>query len=342
MLIAIILVISILPILSRTIQGGPAVDENLDVDNHDLTYTNWDDRTGTTPYLDSADDDESHTGSYIHEAKNGGLDEGWFDFENTSETGTGFSVVLSIRGSSDDVNDGVDVYVDWTGSGSGSLETFIEFSNIYYAYYHYDFSGTYSATQINSLRIYLSSNMVQGGDDIYVDHMNITIKRDATEPPYVEFTIKDDGNNTRDGDWDSEPFRYSSSITASGQDILSTDWFYGSGNTTYIFNFTVTWGDLVGQTKGLWMTGGTNQSIETIDCADGAWRIYVYYTQNINDKVSGYESGNASDQYGNITVDGLSLSADYWFKIELDIQEDVLVDFYDPCRGDITRYAEGT
>ena len=158
-------------------------------------------------------------------------------------------------------------------------------------------------------------------------------------PPYVNFVIKADGNVTRDGVWGSEPFRYGN-LNPATNDILSTDWFYGSGNTTYIFNFTQTWGDLAGQTK-YWQNEGGNTSIETIDVSNGAWRIYVYYTENINDKVTGYESGNASDAQGNITIDGLQPNADYWFKIELDIGESVLQDDTTDYRGDITRYAEG-
>ena len=159
--------------------------------------------------------------------------------------------------------------------------------------------------------------------------------------PHVQkLIVKADGNITRDGVWGSEPFRYSDTLVPAGTDILSTDWWYGAGNTTYYFNFTITWGDMTDDQFGLWLTQGENTSIEKISCASGAWRVYVYDTENINDKVSSHESGHASDQYGNVTVGSLSAYADYWFKAELDIGEGVLLEGV--YRGDYVTYQEGT
>lgn len=183
-------------------------------------------------------------------------------------------------------------------------------------------------------------SMDYNGNDPKIE---VTYSSGPLPPPPPVFVIKDNTNTTRDGAWGSEPFRYSMNILPAQTDILSTDWFYGIGNTTYTFNFSVNWGDLDGQYKGLWRVAGSNTSIETLTCISGAWRVYVYDTQNINDKVTGYTSGNATDAVGNVTVDGLSSSETYWFKVEIDVQEGVLLEsggnYY---RGYIELYAEGT
>lgn len=533
--------------LTEADQGGGLTTDELDVSAFDLTWDAWDTEYGSTPYIDNEDDTESHnSGSWIHEEKSAGALEGWFTFDNTAETGTGWDVVMSFRCDADDTDDGFNIYVDWTGSGAGSLETTLTITSTSYAYYYYDFPSTHSATEINNLRIYLERVNGGAGDDTWVDRINVSISKiasdyeldlevkftganytqaneylciyagtqgtealtvevwdgswnqvisdlvadswnnvsvssyltsatlnlrfldsdqanDGTETtwdidyvilhtynvtnfrlqwehkcwdlqsgsyeyaiciygnvsdnsetvkiqlwngsdwnteltmtigntlqwynetipsndyviddnltwryvgntessdtvqntlildwagynytqlgyPHVEFVIKNDANVTRDGVWGSEPFRYSTNILPAGTDILSTDWFYGSGNTTYTFNFSVLFGDLINQPIGLWLTQGGNTSIEKLSCASESWRIYVYTIQNINNKVAGKESGVASDQYGNITINGLSAYEDYWFKVEIDVAEGVLLESVNPYRGDIYKYATG-
>ncbi len=179
--------------------GSPAADINewLDADGHTEATTEWDTHTnnGDPEYVTAADDDiATHSGSYIREAKDASQEERIFSFENTAETGSGFTVNISIRMATEDGanNDGFNLYYDKTGAGS-SWSSAIEYEatagtngNPVYAYTTHTLPETLTATEINNLVIYLDTHNDGGGDDRWVDHIRMGIyKAGASNTNYT-------------------------------------------------------------------------------------------------------------------------------------------------------------
>lgn len=158
------------------------VEEWLTVTSHDATYQNWDQRAGADPYIDTVDDDEARSGSYLSERNTDSATEGWFIFSNTAETGSGLTVNFTFRCDSDDGDtDGFYVYYDETGIGPGTQHaTKLQVTATTYAYYTLNLAGTFTATEVNNMRIYLS---FEGNDDVYVDYCRMEIYR-AGSPNY--------------------------------------------------------------------------------------------------------------------------------------------------------------
>jgi len=166
--------------------AGADINEWLDADDHTEALTEWGTHVnnGDAEYVTAADDDiATHSGSYIHEASKGGKEERLISFEPTVETGSGFTVNISIRMATQDgaANDGFNLYYDKTGAGS-SWSSAIEYeatagtnNNPVYAYTTHELPETLTATEINNLVIYLDTHNDGGGDDRWVDHIRMGI-----------------------------------------------------------------------------------------------------------------------------------------------------------------------
>lgn len=200
--------------------GIPEINDWLTVSSRDSTYEDWTYRVGTTPYIDTVDDDEGHSGSHIDEVKTSGNTEGWFYFADTSETGSGYTVNFTFRCDSDDGDtDGFYVYYDETGSGSGTLHpTKVEITSTTYDYYSATLSGTFSATEINNMRIYLE---YIGNDDVYVDYCNMSIYRASVPITYeMDYEYAINGTNYSE-DNENLCFYLTGSVT---EDIVVDYW----------------------------------------------------------------------------------------------------------------------
>ena len=169
--------------------GG--VDEWLSVTNLDNTWLEWQTESGTSPYLATADDDDAtHSGSHIHEDKTNGEIEGWFDFSDTVAAGTGFTVNFTFRMSADDgaANDGFDLWFDTTGAhATGTEYGWVQAQGITYAYTTVTLGDTYTATEINNMRIRLIIHTSAPGDDIYVDHCQMGITKTGSPNYEIDF-----------------------------------------------------------------------------------------------------------------------------------------------------------
>jgi len=155
--------------------GGSAIDESLDVNGYSNDYNSFDTEQGASPYLNAQDEPTN----YIHEAKSSGATSGWYDFANTAETTDGIAVTLYFYCYGDDTNDQIQIYEDWTGSGGGSQQETLTVSQTSYGSYlsvPLD-TATHTGAEINLLRVYFSYLGVQGGDDIYIDHVYARIEK---------------------------------------------------------------------------------------------------------------------------------------------------------------------
>ncbi len=159
------------------------VDTWIDVASFTGDMVDWETEAGTSPYIDTADDTETHTGSYIHEDRTADVSEGWFTFANTGETGDGFTVNFTFRCSSADTDDGFVLYYDETGNGAGTSYGNVIATSTTYRYENVTLSGTFNATEINNMRIYLTYYGNPPRNDVYVDHCKMGITR-APFPNY--------------------------------------------------------------------------------------------------------------------------------------------------------------
>ena len=151
--------------------GGGGSSEWLNCNAFDSTNTEWTE-VGSSPYLDA----EDQPANYIRTTSNG-ADEGWFDFTDTSLTGT-FNVNISLYCNNDDGagDDYADVIVDYTGSGSGS-----DVGNIgQHTSWSYDTIdlGSHTVSEVNNLRVrfnYARVGWIWEADDVRIDHVRIGV-----------------------------------------------------------------------------------------------------------------------------------------------------------------------
>ena len=145
--------------------------EWLDCNSFDLTYTEWT-TIGTTPYLISQD----QPSNYVYEPSTGGDAIGWFDFPDTTLTGT-LNVNISIYCNNDDglSNDWADVMIDYEGSGSGTDMGDIG-QHISWSYDTIDL-GTHTVAEVNNLRVSFIYEKSGGGDDVRIDHIRIGLSQ---------------------------------------------------------------------------------------------------------------------------------------------------------------------
>jgi hypothetical protein len=159
--------------ITESVAGAGASSEWLDVNAFDSTYTDWT-SNGSSPYLGSQDQPTNYI--YTSGATD---DEGWFDFPSTTLNGT-LSVNITIYGNNDDGagNDGAEVWVDYTGTGSGTnIGTVAQHTG-----WQYDTIslGTHTVSEVNNLRVRLRYYKSGPGDDVRIDHIMIGVTTGST------------------------------------------------------------------------------------------------------------------------------------------------------------------
>ena len=249
--------------------GGGGISEWLDCDSYDFTYTGWVE-IGSSPYLDS----QNQPVSYIRTMSNG-VDEGWFDFPNTTLTGS-LNINITIYCNNDDGagDDYAEVIVDYTGSGSGS-----NFGNIgQHTSWTYDTIdlGSHTISEINNLRVrfnYVRVGGLFGADDVRIDHVRIGVSGSGGNNYETDFEYQ---WTTAEYDRDNEEVCiYVDSHT--GSESLKVNYRNGGGSWTNLGTITSTgWNNftatgltsstytiqLIGDTE----SSDTNQDIWGIDC----------------------------------------------------------------------------
>ncbi|UCF50211.1 MAG: DUF2341 domain-containing protein, partial [Thermoplasmatales archaeon] len=161
--------------ISEENTGPSGADEYQYVDGLDDTWLEWQTENGATPYLDATDD-----GNWIHEDNSASRQEGWFNFSDTSETGTGFNITFDFYCYGNDNDDGWDIYYEYTGDSTpeGSISFTCTQTGSYAWLSSSELTGL-TATQINNMRIYLDTWNGAGGDDRWVDACRMHITRTA-------------------------------------------------------------------------------------------------------------------------------------------------------------------
>ncbi len=157
--------------LLETDQGIGAIDENLNVNGVTSDYTSWG-TSGTTPWLNTDDTTNVITGNINNQQR------GWFTFDDTIYTGSGFSVTLYVDFDAGDGNDDCDWFIDWNDDGTADASgTFI---NPTTAVVNTGIIiGLDTVTEINNARLRLDYIKSGGGEIMTVDHAYLNIQRAA-------------------------------------------------------------------------------------------------------------------------------------------------------------------
>jgi len=167
--------------LEETNAGTSGGSEWLDCDAFDSTWTLWTE-VGSSPYLSAQD----YPTNYIHRNSYPYQNEGWFYFPSTTLTGT-LSVNISIYCNNDDgaFNDRADVYVDYTGTGSGSLVGSVA-QHTSWQYDTIDLSS-HTVGEVNNLRVYFTWVGVSAPDDVRIDHICIGVSSSGSINYQIDF-----------------------------------------------------------------------------------------------------------------------------------------------------------
>jgi len=269
--------------------GG--VDEWLSVASYTGDLQDWDARVnnGDATYLLAADDDmATHSGSYIHEENNANQEEGWFTFDDTSETGSGFTVNFTFRVASADAdNDGFYVHYDTTG-GAGIEGPLVAINSVdTYVYRTVELGGTFTDTQVNNMRIFLHTNNDGQGDDRWVDHCKMGINR--TGSPNYEIDFEYNWTTANHSEDNEIVCIYVDSHT--GSENLNVNYRNGGGWTLLGTISSTGWNNFTA--TGLDSEYYTIQFIGTSESSDSSqdsWDIDCIFLHNWND--TGGESLN--------------------------------------------------
>jgi FlaG/FlaF family flagellin (archaellin) len=158
-------------ILLETDQGIGAIDENLNVNGVTSDYISWS-TSGINPWLNMDDTTNVITGNTNNQQR------GWFTFDDTIYTGSGFSVTLYVDFDAGDGNDDCDWFIDWNGDGTSDVSG--TFSNPTTAVVSTGIiSGLDTITEINNARLRLDYKKSGGGGIMTVDHAYLNIQRAA-------------------------------------------------------------------------------------------------------------------------------------------------------------------
>lgn len=196
--------------------GSAGGNEWLDCDAWDNSFSGapWT-RVGTQPYLSS----QNEPTDYIS-TKTDGNDEGWFDFPSTTLTGT-LTVNISIYCKNNDgVNDDyADVYIDYTGGGSGSDVGDVA----QHTTYSYDTIslGSHTISEVNNLRVYFNYVKSKGADDVYIDHVRIGVS--STPSTNYDMDFEYDWSNVNYNEINKEVCFYVQNVPAS-EDLNVSYW----------------------------------------------------------------------------------------------------------------------
>ena len=165
--------------------GDSGGSEWLDCNAFDSTWTSWTE-VGSSPYLNAQDQPTNYIRrNYYYPSQN----EGWFDFPDTTLTGT-LRVNISVYCNNDDGagNERADVYVDYTGTGSGSLVG----SVAQHTSWQYDTIdlGSHTVSEVNNLRVYFRWVGYGTPDDVRIDHVHIGVSSPASPNYEIDFEYK--------------------------------------------------------------------------------------------------------------------------------------------------------
>jgi hypothetical protein len=163
--------------------GTSGSSEWLDCNTFDSDRTGWEE-VGSSPYLGAQD----YPSNYIWSTTNNRM-ERYFYFPSTTLTGT-LSVTISIYCNNDDGagDDKADVYVDYTGSGTGSyVGSVAQHTN-----WQYDTIdlGSHTVSEVNNLRVYFRYNGEGSADDVRIDHVRIGVNSPASPNYEIDFEYK--------------------------------------------------------------------------------------------------------------------------------------------------------
>jgi hypothetical protein len=249
------------------------VYEALNCNSFDNAWSAWYEN-GTSPYLNAQDQPTN----LIYEKSNG-QQEGWFGFADTNLVGS-LNLNISIYCHNVDGvnNDHADVYVDYTGSGAGSLvgeagaHTNWQYDTINL--------GAHTVSEVNNLRVYFKIHKSGASNNVYIDHVQIGV-RGVNHRLDLEnqFTSVDAVTNydvaeicIKTGTTGSEDLSLSIWNTSSSSwNLLAAD-LVDSGWT----NVTVM--DYVASTMTIRFRGGT----ETLDISQNTWQIDAVLLKQCN------------------------------------------------------------
>jgi len=164
---------SVYDTLTEANTGVTGGSEFLYVDGFDNTTVTWQYYV-SSPYLSAID----YPTAYIAEDKTDAAVSEWFSFADTSLTGTGITVNISLYCMSPDSDDQVIINIKYDASHNWIVGTITMTTPIdTWAWYTITLNGTYSATQVNAMTARLEYNAVTGGDYLYVDAGRIGTNR---------------------------------------------------------------------------------------------------------------------------------------------------------------------
>ena len=161
--------------------------EWLDCNAYDSTETDWT-KIGFSPYLNDLGPLDPPT-SYIYTSDPNKM-EGWFDFSSTTQTGS-ISLNISIYCKNIDgaTNDKAEVYVDYSGTGSGLLVGSVG-EHINWQYDTIDL-GSHTVSEVNNLRVYFKYVKTGGAAYVYIDHVRIRAEQVSLDTNYkIDFEYK--------------------------------------------------------------------------------------------------------------------------------------------------------
>jgi len=159
--------------------GSAGVNEDLDVNAVTSDYTTWG-TSGNSPWLDA---DE---GSNIVTGNANGQQRGWFGYADTSETGSGFTVVLYVDFDAGDGDDDCNWNIDTTGDNTAEFSG--TFTNPTTATMNTGtISGFDTATEINNARLRIDYIKRGGGGIMTVDYSYLNIQRAGSTNYTIDF-----------------------------------------------------------------------------------------------------------------------------------------------------------
>jgi len=165
---------------NNTVSGG--ADEWRYVDDISTPETIWS-TVGLSPYINTQDEPNN----YIWVEKGNGETTSWYTFDNTSATGSGFSVNLSIYHY--ETGDGypqweIDTNNDGNADHSGS---FFHLGSYAWAFTS-TISGLDTASEINNARVRFIVNKGDGGpDNSYIDCARLGIFQSSSSNYQIDF-----------------------------------------------------------------------------------------------------------------------------------------------------------
>lgn len=164
-LLVLFLIVSRVPFIPS---ARASTSEWLSCNAYDSTYTGWS-TVGSSPYLGARDEPNN----YIY-SKAPASQMGWFDFPSTSITSGTIKANISIYCWNTDGSDWAEVYIDYTGTGSGTYLGNV--GNHMAKQYDTIDLGTHSVSEINNLRVYFVYQKTGGATETYIDHVRIGIR----------------------------------------------------------------------------------------------------------------------------------------------------------------------